>query len=179
MSELRSLRLQLDPLAEQDGPFYCGLYTDPEIMRHVGKPLDAEAARRSFRAVRCDATKAAPRRRQWVMRENPSREPVGLLGLDCQEHGAEVGALILPIHQARGYAAEAIAAVATYAFDTLGLTHLHTRHDGGHAAAAALMRKLGFEPSAPTSARGPDKFWQLSRKQWQASAYRRAAVAPQ
>ena len=128
--------------------------------------------------MRRDARKAAPRRRQWVIREIQSLAPAGLLGLDCNEQRAEVGALILPTHQGRGFAAEAIAAVADYAFDALGLTQLHTRHDGGHAAAAALMRKLGFEPNPQTSARGPDNFWQLSPEQWQACAYRRATAAP-
>ena len=142
---LATARLRLRPLGAGDADFYRALYTDAALLRDIAPALDDAGARRSFAAALRDAAATRPARRRWVIVEAAGGAEVGLLGLV----GAEVGALVVADRQGRGYAAEAIAALARHAFADLGLRRLHTRHAPTNAAAAGLMRKLGFAPLAP------------------------------
>ena len=167
MSKLVTARLQLRPLGPDDETFYCRLYCDPALMRHVGAALTGDAALRSFHTARRSMEQSPPRRHLWVLVEQDSNLDVGLLGLECAGVSAEVGALVEASHQDRGYAAEAIAAIAGHAFLALGLTLLHTRHDAGNGGAAGLMRKLGFALISPPGA--THCRWQLTEGHWRAS----------
>jgi RimJ/RimL family protein N-acetyltransferase len=87
---------------------------------------------------------------------------------------AEVGVLLLPAAQGMGVASAAIAALADVVFTASPLETLWTRHGHAHAAAAALMRRVGFE-SVPCGVDGEGR-WQLTRARW--SGLRAASVAP-
>jgi RimJ/RimL family protein N-acetyltransferase len=141
---IATTQLQLRPLGPGDAAFYRALYTDAELLRGIAPALDEVAVARSFAVALRDAAAEAPKRRRWVIVEAASGVDVGLLGLI----GTEVGALVVADRQGHGYAAEAIAALARHAFADLGVTRLHTRHAPTNAAAAGLMRKLGFAPLA-------------------------------
>jgi RimJ/RimL family protein N-acetyltransferase len=154
VSGLETPRLRLRPLGPTDAGFYRTLYTDAALLRDIAPALDDAGAARSFAAALRDAAAPAPTRRRWVIVEADTGDEVGLLGLI----GAEVGALVIAGRQGRGYAAEAIAALAHHAFADLGIPRLHTRHAPANAAAAGLMRKLGFAALAPE---GGQVRWQL------------------
>jgi len=154
-----SARLRLRPLAAGDAGFYRALYTDAALLRDIAPPLDDAAVARSFAAALRDAMAARPARRRWVIVESATGADVGLLGLLAGDDGAEVGALVTTDHQGRGYAAEAIAALARHAFADLGVRRLHTRHAPANAAAAGLMRKCGFA-QLPLDANGQVR-WEL------------------
>jgi RimJ/RimL family protein N-acetyltransferase len=149
MTALASARLRLRALGPGDAVLYRALYTEAGLMRAIGPPLADDAIARSFAAALRDAAAAAPARRRWVLVEVATNEEVGLLGLLGRDDEAELGALVVADRQGRGYAAEAIALLARHAFAALGVRRLHTRHAPGHAAAAGLMRKCGFERLAP------------------------------
>lgn len=174
---LHTPRLRLAPLAEGDREFYVALYSDADTMRRVTAAQSREAAARGFR-VALEAMRATPpTRRFWVMR-TASGEAVGLLGLDHDGPGSgEVGALIPPPHQGRGYATEAIAALADHAFGALGMHRLHTRHAAGHALAAGLMRGLGFRPAPDTEGPHPLR-WELDPAHWAARPGRQGGGDP-
>lgn len=165
IATLHTPRLRLQPLAEGDRELYVALYSDAETMSRIAPAQTPEAAARGFGAALAAMRSSPPRRRFWVMRE-ASGAAIGLLGLDHDEPGGgEVGALIPPLHQGRGYATEAIAALADHAFGALGLQRLHTRHVAGHGLAAGLMRGLGFR-QAP-DADGPHRVrWELDPERW-------------
>lgn len=160
---LRTARLRLRPLGEADRALFCRLYTDPELMRHIGPPLSEADAARRFRAACRRNRDPALRQWIWVLAEAHAQSDIGLLGLTRQGDAAEIGALLPLPWQGQGYAAEAIAALVEHAFTLPGLARLFTRHRGDHAAAAGLMRKLGFE-RRPTEDGGPlDCLWIRSR----------------
>ncbi len=167
IATLHTPRLQLRPLAEGDRAFYVALYSDAETMQRVVAAQAPAAAARGFVVALASMHCSPPQRRFWVMRDG-SGLAVGLLGLDHDEPDAgEVGALIPPPYQGRGYATEAIAALADHAFGTLGLRRLHTRHAAGHGLAAGLMRGLGFQPTADTGGPHPQR-WELDPQRWAA-----------
>jgi RimJ/RimL family protein N-acetyltransferase len=147
VSGFATTRLHLRPLGPGDEAFYRTLYTDADLLRDIAPALDDAAIARSFAAALRDAAAAEPRRRRWVIVEGG--RDIGLLGLLGGGGEAEIGALVLADRQGRGIAAEAIAALARHAFTDLGVRRLHTRHAPTNAAAAGLMRKLGFAALAP------------------------------
>lgn len=167
IATLTSARLRIAPLAANDLGFYTRLYGDPETMALVADPLSSVAAGRSFEAaLRCHA-RSPTRRLSWTLTETTIDQQIGLLALmrelpDLTPDSAEIGALILPAAQGRGYAAEAIATLAAHAFDDLGIARLITRHSHDNRAADGLMRKLGFHRTADRDGAQPCR-WELER----------------
>lgn len=177
IATLHAPRLRLRPLEAGDRDLYVALYSDAETMRHIVPPQSPEAAARGFLAALAAMRASPPARRFWVMCEH-SGTTVGLLGLDHDGPGSgEVGALIPPRHQGRGYATEAIAALADHAFGALGLQRLHTRHAAGHGLAAGLMAGLGFEPAPDAPGPHPQR-WQLDPERWAARPGRQGPGDP-
>jgi len=164
MRVLDTRRLHMRPLGAADEALYCRIYTDAGLMRHIGTPLSADTAQRSFCAARRESTH---RSKWWVMVETASRTDIGLLGLVIQDEDAQIGAMVLEPWQSGGYAAEAIAALVEHAFQDLGLNSLHTRHSADNGAAAGLMRKLGFVQVA-TLSNDMSCRWQLLPAHWTA-----------
>lgn len=162
---LRSERLLIAPLVAADLGFYVSLYTDAATMTWIGTPMTPAAAARSLAvAVRCH-TQTPLRRHSWTLTDTQRGLQVGLLALirdaaDLAADAAEVGAIIPPPQQNRGYAAEAISALAAHAFADLGIRQLVTRHSAANLLAFGLMRKLGFERLADGEGPQPRR-WQL------------------
>lgn len=168
IATLRSARLAIAPLVADDLGHYLSLYTDADTMAWIGAPLSRAAAERSFAAALSGNARVPSRRRTWTLTDTVTGARVGLLALmrdvpDLAADAAEVGAIIAPPQQARGYAAEAIAALASHAFDDLGLRRVVTRHSAANALALGLMRKLGFERLADGDGLQPCR-WQLAAR---------------
>ncbi|WP_246553168.1 GNAT family N-acetyltransferase [Paenibacillus tritici] len=81
-----------------------------------------------------------------------SRATGGLVGwcgagvLDFSAPDVELYYLIGREHWGRGYATEAAAALAGYAFDVIGLEQLYAKADPRNTASIGVFRKLGFRP---------------------------------
>mgnify|MGYP001438277321 CR=1 FL=1 len=164
IATLQSKRLSIAPLSASDLAFYVDLYSDAQTMACIGQPLSTMAAERSFVvALRCNQMLTA-RRQTWIL-SNPEGFKIGILALigglaDMRLETAEVGAMIIPAQQNRGYAAEAIATLAAHAFANLGVCRLVTRHSPANQLANGLMCKLGFE-RLPDGAGPQSTRWQL------------------
>lgn len=161
----------LRALSAADEALYCALYGDADAMRHVGAALTAERARAAFQRVLAQIADRPPRAAYWVLPPPAGSDdgglPAGLMALQHDARGApraEVGVLLAPRAQSAGLATAAIAALAREVFTSTPLQVLWTRHGEGHAAAAALMRRLGFEAAAADVA--GECRWQLSRERW-------------
>lgn len=165
-TRLESDRLQLNPLDEADEALYCRLYTDSRVMARIARPQTRAEAARGFRASLGMNAEMPNRRSVWTMTLKSSGSAVGLIGLDRDEpDGAEVGVVLPPEHQGRGFATEAIGALADHAFSALGLLRMHTRHAPDHGLAAGLMQSLGFEPIQADAGEHGWR-WQLTPSRW-------------
>lgn len=166
--ELGGPRLVLRPLAASDEAVYCAVYTDAELMREVAAPLTLAQAQRAFAAALAANASDTSHSAYWVLVERQSAVGIGILGLvgRAASDAAEVGAMILPGWHSRGFAAEAIAALADHAFASLSLNRLHTRHAAGNAAAAGLMNKLGFVLTTIAAAGAHACRWELRCEHW-------------
>jgi len=181
MDSFETSRLHLRPLVEADESFYCSLYTDPGLMRHIAAPLSQEAALRSFRVV---LKQQGDSRMVWALAEHGMPE-CGILGVVPENDGAEVGVMLLPPAQARGFAAEAITAVANLLFGTGRFQWLWTRHAAANAPAAALMCRMGFDrfesfDARPSAAGIPAEqmYWRLTHAAWAATSDTMATAQP-
>jgi len=67
---------------------------------------------------------------------------ISLVSVEHQH--AEIGAILHPDHQGRGYAAEAAKALLDLAFRTLKLHRVTAQTNAGNEASARAMRKLGM-----------------------------------
>ncbi|NUP45738.1 MAG: GNAT family N-acetyltransferase [Catenulispora sp.] len=82
------------------------------------------------------------------------RDEPGLLGevtvtlADARAAQAEIGWTIDPRYQGRGYATEAAAALAAFAFDTLGVHRLYARLDVENTGSVRVCERLGMRREA-------------------------------
>jgi RimJ/RimL family protein N-acetyltransferase len=154
MERIDTPRLRLCVMGEGDADLYCRLYTDPEVMRHIARPLAKDVARRSFQVARAQAIERPMRRPWWVIHETTLKADVGVLGLVRVDAVAEMGIVLLPQAHGRGIAREAMSAVASRAMTTGLVVQLWLRHSPQNLAMAAVATRLGMtrEDDGP----GPD-----------------------
>jgi RimJ/RimL family protein N-acetyltransferase len=158
-------------LGARDEALYCALYGDPETMRHVGAALAVEDARAAFARVMAQLAARPPRAAYWLLPRRVDAgvddRAAGLMALQIHAGAtavAEVGILLPPGAQGAGVASAGIAALADVVFTSSPLQALWTRHAQGHAAAGALMRRLGFQVAAEDMM--VECRWQLTRARW-------------
>lgn len=147
MDRFSTGRCNLRLLAPGDEPLYASLYTDARVMAWIAPPCGAsELTRRFATACRENAT-TTPLRRHWVV-DDRSGDALGLLALLQDQAGsgsAEIGVMLRPAAQGRGFARELVAGLAALVFSGCpGIRRVWARHRVDHAAAAALMRAVGF-----------------------------------
>ncbi len=166
MATLAAGAVCLRPLASIDEALYCTLYGSAETMAHIAAAQDAATSARSFRAALGMNAQVPVRRGYWVICAVADEATLGLAGLlRDDEGGAEVGVVLPAVHQGRGHATRAIAALADHAFGAMGCMRLYTRHHEGHAPAAGLMQALGFERLGADET-GDRWHWQLTPTRW-------------
>nr|WP_255698942.1 GNAT family protein [Luteimonas sp. Y-2-2-4F] len=153
------------PLGAGDRALYVRLYGDAAAMRHVGAALAPAAAERAFDAVLAALAGDPPAAVYWVLREAATDEAFGLMALafDARRTSAELGLVLPPQRQDRGYASEAIGGLLPRLRAFPRLASVWTRHREGHAAAAGLMRRTAF---APDGTRDGYAHWRLARAEW-------------
>jgi RimJ/RimL family protein N-acetyltransferase len=92
--------------------------------------------------------------------------------------GPEIGWAIARDRWGRGYATEGAAAAATWAFDTLGWTHMIHSIAPANAASQRVAEKLGSRNLGPGQLPAPFAsdvvdLWGQSREEWRAAASKR------
>lgn len=170
MASFESARLCVRPLRAGDEALYCALYTHPGVMAHIAEPLAPGAASRQFAAAcRLNLDPACVRQRCAVT-ERWSGAGVGLLALlgePADPGNVELGVMLLPTAQGRGYARELNDAVLDRAFGPggWGFRRIWARHAVGHRAAADALAASGFEPA---QSRGHHATVAMTVLQWRA-----------
>lgn len=123
------------------------LETDPRVMAEVGGPWTVEEARATHRRR---IASIADHGTWWftVMPEDGGR-PVGTMGVWASEVGghavSEAGWMILPEHQGRGHASEALRLLLDLARRDGKWGDIHAYPGVTNAPSNALCRKSGFE----------------------------------
>ena len=137
-------------------------------MRHIGLPLSEVAARRAFTATLRINASCSWVPSYWAIVERQSSARIGLAGLVCgaSQDGAELGILVLPGWQGRGYAADALSMLISQACSAASLNRVHARHAAGNEAMSSVLHRLGFARTSNDAALSPGCHWELSREAW-------------
>ena len=162
-SPVGTTRLFLHPLRERDEADYCAWFSDPLLMAHIGAPLDHSQAQRAFRASLAMMRNPKPSAWLWRASTREADDTVGLVGLVVREGLPEIGSVIVPSQQGKGYAYEALSRVRDEGFARLGLPAQYGCQLPSNHRSIGLMNKLGFQQM---SGRQDRIHWHLSRDQW-------------
>ncbi len=165
--------VRLVPLVRGDARLYRAMYTDAQVMRHVGAPLSAAAADMAFEIVCQQIAAHPPRAWYWRIHRASAGEGAAAVGLAAvvadagadrgHAGGAELGVLLAASTHGEGLATAAIVRVAAVVFAHTAVQRLWTRHAADHDAAAGLMRTLAFRPEGQDDS---ECRWSLERASW-------------
>jgi RimJ/RimL family protein N-acetyltransferase len=146
---LRTERLDLRPHLESDLEFFHATRSDPEVVRYLyEEPATLEqsqqklAARLEMRGLQAED--------DWLpaaIVERASGAVVGDIGmcwLSVEHRTGEVGFIVHPAHQGRGYATEAARALLGWGFRDFGLHRVIARTEARNAASARVLERLGM-----------------------------------
>ena len=141
-------RLLLREWRDSDLDVFARIYGDPEVTRYLGDGSTMDRAT-TWRAMAAAAGHWVLRGYgQWVVELKSTGEPIGRTGLYNPEGwpGLEVGWVIAPEHQGRGYATEAGAAALRHAFDIVGARHVISLIYVDNLPSQRVASKLGGTP---------------------------------
>jgi RimJ/RimL family protein N-acetyltransferase len=143
---LTSARLRLRAFAARDLALFRALYTDPETMRFIARPLSAPQATASFHATLL-ASRQAQNFRFLAIAERDGGAAIGLCSIrrvSRRARRAEVGIMLVSAARRRGYATEALATLIADAFRALPIDAVWVQYHRANAATARLFDSLGF-----------------------------------
>jgi len=143
---LRTDRLRLRLVTEDDAPFYLALANDPAFIEHIGdrQLRTVDAALRGLRDGPI-AMQAKYGHSLYLVERLQDGAPLGLSGLlkrDTLEY-VDIGYAFMPEHRGRGYAFEAGQAVVRHAA-ALGIRKLAAIASPANTASIALLQRLGL-----------------------------------
>lgn len=131
--------LVLRPWREDDIPFLVSAYAAPD-MTTQGGPLNAS----DLRAL---LPRLAPTRENLVLAIEVDGEPVGqvaVTAIDTRHLTGWVSYWSHPNTRGRGHVARAVATLARFAYDELGLERLELGHRVNNPASGRVAEKAGF-----------------------------------
>ncbi|WNC69742.1 GNAT family protein [Thalassotalea nanhaiensis] len=141
-------RLELRPAQEDDRQFIIPLEQDPELMYHVKEILSDEEAEQFFNSL------LAPwqaKDMEWTMLiavDKKSKQQIGCFSFRfIHEHSlnAEIGFLISPENQNKGYASEGAMAVKEFLFNKIGMRRVCAFCNTGNTGSWKVMEAIGLQ----------------------------------
>lgn len=150
---IESERLVLRPFEGQDLASFARIQADPEVCRYLyWPPRDLEQSRAALsRKMGARAISAEGGSLALAVVSRSTGELVADLSLwlasEADAQG-EIGFVVAPEHQGRGYATEAARLVLAIAFDGVGMHRVVGRLEVRNAASARVLEKIGMRREA-------------------------------
>lgn len=139
-------RLRLRAFRASDIQAMHALYADADNLRYWSTPPSANLAA-TRRAMRWHLVYRPRRYVIWAVEESKSRKVIGMINYhhrNLREQRVDVGWLILPQHQGKGYMSEAGRALLRHLFDDLGVHKIEALIERANKPSATLAKRLGF-----------------------------------
>ena len=171
---MKTERLELRPFTLGDAPTIHPVYSDPEVMEHVGNgPVEdlgaTEAMLREYIAHQ-DANGFS----FWAVIERDSGAVIGDAGLfllDGRGPEVELGYTLARESWGRGYATEAARALLAAGFDDFGLDEVVAVADPANTASTRVLEKIGMRRVGMRQAYGrPHALYRAKRSGWRANS---------
>jgi RimJ/RimL family protein N-acetyltransferase len=145
---LRTSRLALRHLTEEDAPFILELLNERGFLENIGDRgvRDLEGARR-YVSEGPGASYQQNGYGLWLTALREGGEPIGICGLVKREglENADIGYAFLERFWGQGYAVEAAEAVLDHARGVIGLDKVVAITTPGNAGSIAVLEKIGFK----------------------------------
>jgi len=145
--QLTGQRIKLALLDETDLALFIEISMSPEMMEHVYAPCTYEEATEAFIAKSKPWSRESDDWLSFGISEISSGEKLGSIGLKITCHKAniaEVGFMIKPSAQGKGFAGEALKLFKHYAFLNLKLNKLVATCSVNNTGSFKLLEKCGF-----------------------------------
>lgn len=144
---LQSGRLVLRRLVPGDADALFALRADPETVRYTGTPPYTAPAQAADYIARHGGEWQTGESWLWALCRPGDAAMMGGICLwnpSPARDSYEIGYELLPAHRGQGYMAEAVRAVARWAFTGLGLAALRANPHGDNAPSVRLLTACGF-----------------------------------
>jgi RimJ/RimL family protein N-acetyltransferase len=176
---IRTERLVLRPHRLADADAWYALQSDPRVVEHLSWPLRTRAESFVHLAHRTRHTRLEQLDDFLALAVLLDDRLIGDASLHLRSLGrvdrrVDVGWVIGPDWQGRGYAREAAEAMLELAFEQLGAVRCEAHMTWDNTASKVLAERLGFEE---TSAEGDERVMVLTVDRWRA-LYGRAGESP-
>jgi ribosomal-protein-alanine N-acetyltransferase len=144
---LESERLRFRKLTNEDAPEILVLRGNPETMKFIPRPLttniDEALAHIKIINDKIDENLDI----NWAVTEKGSDKCIGIMGFyrtQPEHFRTELGYMITPEHNGKGYVTEAVKTLLNYAFNTLNFHSIEAVIDSRHVASERVLQKNGF-----------------------------------
>jgi len=134
-----------------DRAAYCGIVSDPDVVRYLYIEVLDDAGSDARLADRGTGLTAPGDWMNLAVEVAGSGEVAGDVGLgwlSAEDRQAEIGYMFRTAHQGRGFATEAAAAMVDLAFTGLGAHRVRGSLDARNAASARVLQRLGMRHEA-------------------------------
>lgn len=148
---LKTSRLYLRQIHEEDATDLFELRSNPDIMRFIPRPI-AQTTEDAIALIRQMKDKMEKEQGiNWGICLKDHSKMIGTIGyvaIAKEHHRAEVGYLLGSQHQRKGIMQEALNAVLQYGFAEMNLHSVEALVMEDNKASAALLLKTGFKQTA-------------------------------
>jgi RimJ/RimL family protein N-acetyltransferase len=154
---LATARLLLRPVAADDLKPLSQIWSDSEVMRHMGAGVRDDAASRK-RHRELMEHQGRHGFGKWAVVERSSGDVIGYCGIELYEGGpdVELGFSFARAAWGKGYATEAASRWLEHAFETLGFPRVIALVRASNAASIRVLEKLGMAHIGSVSFDGRD-----------------------
>ena len=145
--ELSTSRLRLRQLRDEDAAAIFSMRSDPEVMRHIGRPRASTLQDATDLIARMAKDTEANDCITWAITLHDSDTLIGTIGyyrLKKEHHRGEVGYMLAPAHWRQGIMGEALDAVVRCGFERIGFHSIEAITDPRNAASNRLLETHGF-----------------------------------
>jgi RimJ/RimL family protein N-acetyltransferase len=151
--KLQTERLELRPFAAGDFDAMLAMQSHAEVVRYLyWEPRPADEVREILqRKSGYTAMRAPGDNLSFAVTVRATGEVVGDCGLqwhDNEHRQGEIGFIVHPDHQGRGYATEAARAVLRIGFEEVRLHRIVGRTEARNTASARVLERLGMRREA-------------------------------
>ena len=145
---LRTARLALRPLSDNDLDAFAAMHADARFKHYLGTPLSRTESSRALASLR--ASYDDPGFGPWGVEVLDTPRLIGVVGLSRSHLEVpfapcvEIVWRLAPEYWGRGYATEAARAALDYGFRVLGLSEILSWTTSANRASRRIMEKLGM-----------------------------------
>ncbi|HBD25897.1 GNAT family N-acetyltransferase [Flavobacterium sp.] len=148
---LESERLRFRKLTDADAPEVLELRGNPEAMRFIPRPL-LTSVKEAVDFIKMINNKIDDNIDiNWAVTEKENDKCIGFMGFyrtQPEHYRTEIGYMILPEYNGKGYVTEAVKTLLDFAFNTLNFHSIEAVIDSRHTASERVLLKNGFEKEA-------------------------------